>query len=859
MERIVRALFPDTEISTNVRAMLRVRGDHRASLEIDVYLPKLKLGFEYQDPHHYFHAHFGSSTLQEYQERDQRKKKIADYRGITIINVPFWWNWDAKSLVASIKGKRPDLLVHVDTRDVAPLSDSPPQHIVDKWSYEIPGLGAPMFALHMPQKSSFDPTNWWIFEKYDGMRGVWSPQTRAMYSRWGTHLQIPQYISDVLPNMCWLDGEIWFGRERNTRHKATKISNSPALHFVEWKNFKFVVFDSPFPHGKLPYKERYAFLLSIFPKDLGFTFLAPHQLCTGKEFLASVFYQIRAKGGEGIILRDPEAPYVSGYSRFLFKHRGFSDAEAQVLSQKSENIFICRVANAHLTFNTAQNADKEEEKDEKGEGKEGKGEAKGREGEEREMEGNERDERERDEKERKEGERKGKEHYNLKKDRKDTERQEMEGTEREEIEQERKRREEIEREIEKELKRSEEREKEGKEIEERKEREFYDVEMQLDEEMFTGKKSEIIPGKFVSFRYTGRIHNGPPINPRIYCTREEITDWRQILHNKQITYQQIWKPQVLLNDWKSIANRRKFFDAFAFSRGFDPKEPENWYDVAHELRNVEGCLGILEHYNNSVINALMDVYNEIGLERHLFKFIPRHYWADKSNRKKFFDDFAAENKFDASVKNNWYMMVGKLQESKGFAGIRHYGTLSELLMDSYPNIGFSKEEFKTFPSKFWKDVTNQAKLFKEYAEEHRFNPLVAKNWPYHESSILSDKRFHELARFENPIKALFAAFPNIGLKSHLFKSLSAHYWEDKENQKQFFINFAANKNFNPHIAENWYARRGTLQNTKGYTYVRNQHGTIENALISLFPDIGLNLDRFPPSRQANKTAAKMPE
>ena len=48
MERVVRGLFPNQEITTNVRATLRVQGDRKAPLEIDVYLPKLKLGFEYQ-------------------------------------------------------------------------------------------------------------------------------------------------------------------------------------------------------------------------------------------------------------------------------------------------------------------------------------------------------------------------------------------------------------------------------------------------------------------------------------------------------------------------------------------------------------------------------------------------------------------------------------------------------------------------------------------------------------------------------------------------------------------------------------------------------------------------------------------
>lgn len=97
-----------------------------------------------------------------------------------------------------------------------------------------------MLALYSPQSRSFDPTHWWIFEKYDGVRAIWHPVRQQLFSRWGTILQIPNYILDVSPPHLWLDGEvctcavneyannsqIWFGRERHTRYQALKISSS---------------------------------------------------------------------------------------------------------------------------------------------------------------------------------------------------------------------------------------------------------------------------------------------------------------------------------------------------------------------------------------------------------------------------------------------------------------------------------------------------------------------------------------------------------------------------------------------------------------------------------------------------------
>ena len=47
----------------------------------------------------------------------------------------------------------------------------------------------------------------WVFEKFDGVRAIWSASTREMYSRFGTVLRIPNFFKDTLPSV-WLDGEV---------------------------------------------------------------------------------------------------------------------------------------------------------------------------------------------------------------------------------------------------------------------------------------------------------------------------------------------------------------------------------------------------------------------------------------------------------------------------------------------------------------------------------------------------------------------------------------------------------------------------------------------------------------------------
>lgn len=48
MSRIIRSVFPDAKVEMNSRAVHGIVGTSGSPLEIDVFLPEYKLGFEYQ-------------------------------------------------------------------------------------------------------------------------------------------------------------------------------------------------------------------------------------------------------------------------------------------------------------------------------------------------------------------------------------------------------------------------------------------------------------------------------------------------------------------------------------------------------------------------------------------------------------------------------------------------------------------------------------------------------------------------------------------------------------------------------------------------------------------------------------------
>jgi hypothetical protein len=82
---LVCELYPDLKIERHVRpAWLE-------GLELDVYIPAMQVGFEYQGIQHYqpIAAWGGSSALADLQSRDARKRLLCQSNGVTLIEVRY--------------------------------------------------------------------------------------------------------------------------------------------------------------------------------------------------------------------------------------------------------------------------------------------------------------------------------------------------------------------------------------------------------------------------------------------------------------------------------------------------------------------------------------------------------------------------------------------------------------------------------------------------------------------------------------------------------------------------------------------------------------------------------------------------
>ena len=95
----------------------------KKKIEIDIFLPKENLAFEYQGQQHYYDI-YSLGNLWFQKERDREKKRICENLGIILIEIPYWWNFERFSLMATIHHFASHLIP--STGGVDPIPDKPP-------------------------------------------------------------------------------------------------------------------------------------------------------------------------------------------------------------------------------------------------------------------------------------------------------------------------------------------------------------------------------------------------------------------------------------------------------------------------------------------------------------------------------------------------------------------------------------------------------------------------------------------------------------------------------------------------------------------------------------------------------------
>eukprot|EP00011_Vannellida_sp_DIVA3-517-6-12_P004582 CAMPEP_0114616892 /NCGR_PEP_ID=MMETSP0168-20121206/6919_1 /TAXON_ID=95228 ORGANISM="Vannella sp., Strain DIVA3 517/6/12" /NCGR_SAMPLE_ID=MMETSP0168 /ASSEMBLY_ACC=CAM_ASM_000044 /LENGTH=845 /DNA_ID=CAMNT_0001828017 /DNA_START=15 /DNA_END=2549 /DNA_ORIENTATION=- len=207
----------------------------RRSLELDVYVPELELGIEYNGEHHYIeNAFFGGLEL--YQQRDAAKRRICDSKGIKLLVVPYWWDNTFQSFVASLYWAFPEMIEAVVTRQPEDERGAFLRKLLDevraqRWK-PIPRKPDASLneAVHHGAVPAADqlwsgavPRPVLVRVRTSGIRVVWNGKDQQLATRFGRKIPTPQWWRARMPANDEVDGELYLDEEDATAGKLSGL------------------------------------------------------------------------------------------------------------------------------------------------------------------------------------------------------------------------------------------------------------------------------------------------------------------------------------------------------------------------------------------------------------------------------------------------------------------------------------------------------------------------------------------------------------------------------------------------------------------------------------------------------------
>ncbi len=236
----------------------------------------------------------------------------------------------------------------------------------------------PLMLANACDCAALEPSEYWISEKYDGIRAYWNGHD--LLTRNGHRIHAPAWFIHDWPHEP-LDGELWLGRGRFEALSSIVRATTPDA--TAWQRVRFMVFDLPAHPGSFTQRlNRLRLLLAnaapisserdgvaplpphtpaprsdwpataprqgsaILPPSHSATpaqvrssglRLAPQFRLADRKSLTAKLEAIVAARGEGLMLHRADSPYRIDRSDDLLKLKPLQDAEAQVIGHLPGN------------------------------------------------------------------------------------------------------------------------------------------------------------------------------------------------------------------------------------------------------------------------------------------------------------------------------------------------------------------------------------------------------------------------------------------------------------------------------------------------------------------------------------------
>ena len=203
---------------------------------------------------------------------------------------------------------------------LAPLSPLLTPALPQAWAADAPAL-----LLANVYRPGMPLADYWVSEKYDGVRGYWDGHT--LRTRGGETVAAPAWFTAGWPATP-MDGELWAGRGRFAHAQSTTRQQQP--DDAAWRQMRFMVFDLP-AHGGV-FDERLGALKTLVASiQQNWVQAVPQQRVTTDAALQALLQRTVRAGGEGLMLHKGSSLYRSGRSDDLIKLKTHEDTEALVV------------------------------------------------------------------------------------------------------------------------------------------------------------------------------------------------------------------------------------------------------------------------------------------------------------------------------------------------------------------------------------------------------------------------------------------------------------------------------------------------------------------------------------------------
>jgi DNA ligase-1 len=195
----------------------------------------------------------------------------------------------------------------------------------------LPALATqpPALWLASPYQGNEKLTDYWISEKYDGIRGYWDGH--QLLSRSGKALNPPAWFVQGWPSSPF-QGELWAGLGQF--EQAASVIQQKQAPDNEWRAMRFMVFDAPTPNK--PFTERISLYQGVV-KQIGKPWVqaVPQNQIQSYTALKTLLQKTVQAGGEGLVLHRGNSVYQSGRNGDVLKVKPYEDAEAKVVGHEA--------------------------------------------------------------------------------------------------------------------------------------------------------------------------------------------------------------------------------------------------------------------------------------------------------------------------------------------------------------------------------------------------------------------------------------------------------------------------------------------------------------------------------------------